>query len=144
MSRPIFGSIDRNEWSSLVVRLDPLVRRMDPPVTLLLEPTAIRNSRLVLLVLGGGFVVRARLTDLERVTGVRLVERDRHVAEVVGGRLPDRCFMPEAADWLTLFLRVALQDRSCTFVLVQLDDRPRTTGGGGCSTGTGSGDRKDC
>lgn len=90
----MFGSIERKELSSFAERLDPLVRRMDPPLTLLLHPTPVRISRLVRLVLGGGFAVRARLTDLERVTGVRLVDRGRRVAEVAGGRLPDRCLIP--------------------------------------------------
>lgn len=86
--------MERKEFSSFAERLHPLVRRMDPPLTLLLDPTPVRISRLVRLVLGGGFAVRARLTDLERVIGVRLVERGRRVADVAGGRLPDRCFTP--------------------------------------------------
>lgn len=72
-------------------REEPLGRRTEPPLTLLLQPTAVRISRLVRLVLGGGFAVRGRLTDLDRVTGVRLFERGRRDAPVAGGRLPDRC-----------------------------------------------------
>jgi hypothetical protein len=79
----MFGSIDRNELSSFIKREDPWFRRIDPPLTLLLEPIPIRISRRVLFVLGGGLVARARLTDLVRVTGVRLVERDRRGADVV-------------------------------------------------------------
>lgn len=73
---------------------------------------------------------------------MRLVERDRHVADVVGARLLDRCFVPTGG-WLTLFRRLVLHDRSRTVVLVRLDDRPRPFGGKGCITGTASGERKD-
>lgn len=127
----MFGSMDLNELSSLMERPDPFMRRAEPPLTLLLEPTQVRISRLVLLVLGGGFVVRARLTDLERVTGVRLVDRGRRVADVAGGRLPDRCFIPGMGG-LTLLRRDVLHDLSRTVVdLLRLEDRPRPTGGGG-------------
>jgi hypothetical protein len=142
MSRPIFGSTDRNELSSLMEREDPLMRRIEPPLTLLLQPITVRISRRVLLVLGGGLAVRARLIDLGRVTGVRLVERDRQAADVVGARLLDRCFIPTGG-WFTLFRRLVLHDRSRTVVLVRLDDRPRPFVGRGCNTGTASGERKD-
>jgi hypothetical protein len=104
MSLPIFGSIDRKELSSFMDRPEPLGRRTEPPLTLLLDPSAVRISRLVRLVLGGGFALRGRLTDLERVTGVRLVERGRRDVPVAGGRLPERCW--------TVVRRAALDERS--------------------------------
>ena len=123
----MFGSTERKELSSLIERVEPLGRRTEPPLTLLLHPTAVRISRLVRLVLGGGFAVRVRLTDLDRVTGVRLLERGRRVATVAGGRLPDRC--------CTVVLRAALDDRSRTRDLVRLEERPRIPpAGGACKT----------
>jgi hypothetical protein len=109
----MLGSTDRKELLSLkpVKELLDEVRLWDPPLTLLLQPTVVRISLLVLEVLGGGFVVRVRLTDLDLVTGVLLVDLDRWTADVAGGRLPDRGFAAETL-LVTLFLRAVLDDRS--------------------------------
>lgn len=67
-----------------------LLAPVTPGPTLLELGALTRISRRVRDVEGGGLFDLVRLFDLERVDGLRLVERVRRLLEVDGGRLLDR------------------------------------------------------
>jgi hypothetical protein len=114
-------------------RFPALARLGGRPGPTLLELGGVRISRLVREVHGGSLEADGgglpaedleRLVDRALVTGVRLVDRDRWLAEVGGGRLPALLLL---CSLVPLDLRVTLVERSRSFVAVRvrLEDRPR-------------------
>jgi hypothetical protein len=143
MSLPILASP-----SLATDRFPELTRFSGRPGPTLLEVGTVRISRLVLEVDGGSLEADSgglaaedleRLVDLALVTGVRLVDRDRWLLEVGGGRLPALLLLLLCSLVVApLDLRVTLVERSRSFVAtlversrsfvavrVRLEDRPR-------------------
>ena len=123
--KPEAGAERRLERSSSLVfdRLDVLFGLGGNPAPTLLELPGTVRICLVREVDGGlldGLLGWARLVDLILVvvTGVLLVDRDRRLEDVVGGRLPARD---------RLFERINLS-RSFVVTRFRLEERPRFPG----------------